>query len=486
MKSILVVEDEKMIRLGIKAMISRSEVSVEHIYEAKNGEEALEILKKEYIEVMLTDIRMPKMDGIQLVKECQKLPHIPKIVILSGFDDFNYAVEVMRCGVKQYLLKPIERSKMNELLAGLEKELQEDYHQNYMNKQAGIQQLKYLLLTPNIMEQEMVVLEHQYGSQVGSGYVVGCTNRILESQQEERDDSVIVLHDVNGQDVFIYYGDNLDEFCKNNLSERYYGTSKKHTGIDELSQAYEEARYAREDAFVRCVNHCIYSDAEIEYETISKDNIEKFVQLCGSNRLEDAFAILEKLMVRAKKGFIAPPAFIHMMQEILDKLLKTYQNITTLDSDNSIHQFFDILSYDTIGTYYADWKPWLGRMNKIIQSEFDDYKNKEKINQAIRYIQDNYAKDLNMAVVSNYISMNYSLFSLTFKQYTGVNFVNYLKEIRINEAKRLLRETDDRIIDISHEVGYDNEKHFMKTFKSLCGVSPSEYRKNNRIGRMEE
>lgn len=484
MKSILIVEDEKMIRLGIKAMISRSEVPVEHIYEAKNGEEALEILKNHYIEVMLTDIRMPKMDGIQLVKEAQELPHIPKIVILSGFDDFNYAVEVMRCGVKQYLLKPIERSKMNELLAGLEKELQEEYHQKYMDEQAGIQQLKYLFLSHNIMEHDIVVLEHQYGNQVGSGYVVGCTNRILKNQ--EGSNSFIILHDVNGQDVFIYYGNNLDEFCKNNLPEQYYGTSKRHVGINELSQAYEEARYARADAFVRCVNHCIYSDAEIEYETISKDNIEKFVQLCGSNRLEEAFSILEKLMMRAKKGFIEPPAFVDMMQEILEKLLKTYQNITTLDSDNSIHNFFDILSYDTMDSYYADWKPWLCRMNEIIQSEFDDYKNKEKINQAIRYIQDNYAKDLNMAVVSNYISMNYSLFSLTFKQYTGVNFVNYLKEIRINEAKRLLRETDDRIIDISHEVGYDNEKHFMKTFKSLCGVSPSEYRKNHRIGRIEE
>ncbi|GFI69219.1 HTH-type transcriptional regulator YesS [Lachnospiraceae bacterium] len=83
-----------------------------------------------------------------------------------------------------------------------------------------------------------------------------------------------------------------------------------------------------------------------------------------------------------------------------------------------------------------------------------------------------------MAVVSNHISMNYSLFSYVFKQYTGNNFVNYLKEIRIQEAKRLLEETDMKVVDISGRVGYENEKHFMKTFKASCGVSPTEYRKN--------
>lgn len=86
-----------------------------------------------------------------------------------------------------------------------------------------------------------------------------------------------------------------------------------------------------------------------------------------------------------------------------------------------------------------------------------------------------------MAIVSNHISMNYSLFSFVFKQYTGTNFVNYLKEIRIAKARELLEETDLKIIEISNMVGYENEKHFMKTFKTVCGVSPSEYRKNAQL-----
>ena len=98
---------------------------------------------------------------------------------------------------------------------------------------------------------------------------------------------------------------------------------------------------------------------------------------------------------------------------------------------------------------------------------------KYKMQRAVDYIRQNYRKPIDMAEVSNHVSMNYSMFSYAFKQYTGQNFVNYLKELRVQEAKRLLARTDMRVIDISRRVGYENEKHFMKTFKSLCGVSPT-------------
>jgi len=119
-------------------------------------------------------------------------------------------------------------------------------------------------------------------------------------------------------------------------------------------------------------------------------------------------------------------------------------------------------------------------MHEKIRAQGDDHGVGQKMQQAIAYIQENYNKDLNMAVVSNYISMNYSVFSFEFKNYAGVNFVTYLKELRMKEAKKLLEETDKKIIEISQMVGYENEKHFMKLFKSICGVSPSEYRKNMR------
>lgn len=141
------------------------------------------------------------------------------------------------------------------------------------------------------------------------------------------------------------------------------------------------------------------------------------------------------------------------------------------------------LKFNYVNEYFLKFVKWLEDMQIIINQEFSNYKTKEKINEAIIYINDHYANDLNMAVVSNFISMNYSLFSLNFKEFAGMNFVNYLKNIRIEKAKELLAENDSKIHEISQSVGYSNEKHFMKVFKSITGVSPSEYRKNMRISK---
>jgi YesN/AraC family two-component response regulator len=104
--------------------------------------------------------------------------------------------------------------------------------------------------------------------------------------------------------------------------------------------------------------------------------------------------------------------------------------------------------------------------------------NRGKIQDAANFMKEHFRENLNMAMVSNHVSMNYSLFSITFKEYMGINFVNYLKNLRISEAKHLLESTDDKVLDIGYQVGYENDKHFLKTFKSICGVSPTEYRKN--------
>lgn len=135
-------------------------------------------------------------------------------------------------------------------------------------------------------------------------------------------------------------------------------------------------------------------------------------------------------------------------------------------------------SFQTIDEYMEVVTQWIKDFNELISDETDEYRTNLKMKKAIEYIKANYSADLNMAVVSNYISMNYSLFSFTFKQYTGTNFVNYLKDIRVGEAKKLLTETDMKINEISRAVGYEHEKHFMKIFKNITGLTPSQYRNN--------
>jgi YesN/AraC family two-component response regulator len=130
----------------------------------------------------------------------------------------------------------------------------------------------------------------------------------------------------------------------------------------------------------------------------------------------------------------------------------------------------------------SEFDAFIQKANSELLAANDGSLKDNKIQAAIKYIEDNFDKDLNMAVVSNEISMNYSLFSVAFKNYTGENFVTYVKTLRMDKAKALLEETDLKVNEISKAVGYDNEKHFLKSFKAFVGVSPSEYRKNLLIG----
>jgi YesN/AraC family two-component response regulator len=177
-----------------------------------------------------------------------------------------------------------------------------------------------------------------------------------------------------------------------------------------------------------------------------------------------------------------PDIFYEQMNQLLELVISTYKNAIEID-DKAIINYKGMYSYSTALEFCNDVKEWFIKINKRLMLEFEDYHNKLKIQKALIFINENYNKDLNMAVVSNSISMNYSLFSYAFKQYTGCNFVNYIKNIRICEAKKLLEKTDMRITEIGNAIGYENDKHFMKTFKSICGVSPTEYRKNCLLGK---
>ena len=123
MNTVLVVEDEKLIRQGIATMIKRTGVPVGEIIECANGLQAMEVLREKQVDVMFTDIRMPKMNGIELVQAMQELPNPPLTVAVSGYDDFSYAVDMMRQGVREYILKPVERDKLKSVMEKLEEEL---------------------------------------------------------------------------------------------------------------------------------------------------------------------------------------------------------------------------------------------------------------------------------------------------------------------------------------------------------------------------
>lgn len=487
MKTVLIVEDEKMIRQGIRTMIQRSGVPIEVIMECSNGEVALEILENQKVDVMFTDIRMPKINGVELVRKVKELENKPHIVVISGYADFSYAVEMLRFGVKDYILKPVEREKIQEVLLRLDKEITDNQLSNQNNKRLGQQQLKYLMLNEHITEEEMETLQTEYENDFNLQSFFVCA--VNPNEPEEVKDRYIYLNNIADNDIYLVPEKNLDLLLKNELGDEYVGISAAHSGIKELRQAYDEAVEARHRAF--CSNQGIVRFEEGEKripealqneaaKLVESESRLQRVQLLGTDKTEEIVKVWNVFFHAVKNERIKPGVFKECMDSFFHEVKKTYRNILIDDMD-IVKQFCDYYRFTKLDDYEAEFMEWIMALHERINSQFDTNKNKQKIRLAMDYIQENYDKDLNMAVVSNHISMNYSLFSYLFKEYAGSNFVNYLKGIRMEEAKKLLSETDMRIIEISQQVGYDNEKHFMKTFKASVGVSPSEYRKNTSM-----
>lgn len=484
MHTLLIVEDEKMIRQGIKTMVQRSGVPVDIILECSNGEMALDILKNQAVDVMFTDIRMPKMDGIELVRAMQKLPSKPLTVAISGYDEFSYAVEMLRSGVREYILKPVERDQIKKILEKLDEEIRNNQLKSENSRTISCQQLKHLMQNDNLTETERTVILREYGdSFYKDGYVVCCMDN-LEGEMTVEEDHVYISN-LGDSEAHILKTELLETFKMREWRRRYVGISSYHQGLENLQEGYEEALKARKEAFwaeKQVISYEEIADTECEDadrgENVSLDN---YVQMLGTDKYEQALKQMRNVLWNARRK-AGHDGLETELVRFLDKLLQTYDAVLHTESAE-VERLKHLYRYACIGDYESEFMEWLEKFTTNLNHQFEDYKSKQKIQQAVLYIRENYDKDLNMAVVSNHISMNYSLFSYAFKQYTGTNFVNFLKDIRMEKAKELLEKTDLRVVEISQKIGYENEKHFMKIFKVTFGVSPTEYRKNMQYKR---
>lgn len=489
MNTLLIVEDEKESRQAVKTIVRRSGISVSNVMECGDGRTALEILENQQVDMMFTGIRIPGMDGVSLVEAMQNLKHKPLVAVISGCDDFACAVRLMRMGVRDYLLKPVEQERIVDVIRRLDREISENRQNMRELRAIGCQQLKYMIMNENIPEKEVETVIRKFEKQLlDREYVVCC----LENEEEEAPESsnYLYLGEIAHNRIYVVRRENREYLLKNELRDCHVGVSRIHRGVAQLREAYREARAARTEAFLQVRHEVEYDSLSLSQETAQHntlplnrnieaeaDKIHQVVQMIGTDKITTALRMVEQYFARIRrKEYTA-----HMLEKgvsmLVEEIRRTYGNALREDEETLI-SFKDIYRFSQSEELMEELTGWMIGFHRKMSEGLEDYKNKARLDKALKYIRENYDKDLNMAVVSNHVSMNYSMFSYAFKQYTGQNFVNYLKELRVQEARRLLVRTDMRVIDISRRVGYENEKHFMKTFKSLCGVSPTEYRKN--------
>lgn len=503
MYKVLIADDEKNIRLGIQAMIRREYPAFE-TYLASDGLEALDIINEMEPEIVITDIKMPQMDGIQLIKEIQHNDKKPALVILSGYDDFSYAKEAIRNRVKDYLLKPVNRDELFKTMNTIIEELETSNKMTYQHlDEYRASQLNYILLNPNLQNPEIEILfQRMQIDSFSEGYHVGIIAPGSEIEGEdlihkinlvlpsEHSANCIAFLDKENRAVLISPDRDIYSHLKEQLGrDRHFvftiGVSQEAHNIQYFRTTYEQAEDALKYHFLYPRTQVIFYEKVKEKQTVTDlpvDVINKIGNMLGTDREKEIKSNLLQIMdfdliSSSKISYIED-----LNREINETIFKSFfarLGEESLETFNLLNKIGNIYNFDSFQDYFHALEDLLMRIHEYNKQMKSLYSEQKYMDRAIAYIRENYHKDLNLAVVSNYISLNYSYFSHMFKEFTGQNFVDYLKMVRIEGAKRLLKDTDYKVFEISEMVGYKNPKQFARVFREIEGISPKEFREMN-------
>ncbi|ULO07187.1 response regulator [Paenibacillus sp. 19GGS1-52] len=518
MMRLLIIDDEKNIRNGLKTMIEREYPDQYVIETAGNGAEALELYRKERADIMITDIRMPVMDGITLLAQISAETGAgkgPAVVILSGYDDFEYAKSAIRYRVKEYLLKPIRRDELFGILTRINEEWHEEEHsarkleqetENFRRELRAIR-LRGLLMQGDVQldreaQEELCslavpftvgVLDYHYndGTRMKPGEVQGVVERLIGPLEKTFTE---ILTDWEGKLVLIGSG----KQCFEDLSKQAETRELKGLliGISREGRSYSDIRLCYKEACRALQYTFLYPQANvIDFSNISEgrvnplapeEELRKLLNMLGTDREKEMKGLL-MVIFQTEQLKQLDLSYLEMVgrkinERVLDEVFRVHgeASVEVLKLYRMVGNMYNFRHFHD---YYRSLEHLLTSVNDYIIRLRSAHTEHADMNEALKYIEANFSRSINMAMVSNHVSLNYSYFSEAFKAYTGENFVLYLKKVRISHAKTLLSESLSKLEEVSAAVGFESSKHFARVFKELEGISPGEYRAKALLGR---
>lgn len=516
MRQMLIVDDEKNIRLGLKTMIEREFPNQYEIRTAIHGEDALLQYKSERADIVITDIRMPGIDGIGLIKRLSndvELMPKPIFIILSGYDDFAYAKAAIEYQVKDYLLKPIRREELFESLRKSEQALRAEAElaarvavSDTYREQLQINQLRewFRQDEPELYSD----ITSDFASKIGfDGFTLPFTIAVLNHKSESGEsmnkqefkllvekmlqpvEGVLDVSFLDSESKLVLIGSpalQFEEWFKNaggkELDGLRMGISAEGNQVEDLFYCYKQASEALQYSFIYSNSRLLrYKDIAKKplYYPVPDEDIRKLGNMLGTDREREIQELL-KVIFHTEDIPDVDMQYLKLVgkminEQVLDEVfriygeasievLKLYRKVGSMDNFRSFHD------------YYRSLELLLSSVNDYVRGIRSAYSEHSEIKAAVSYMEMNYFKPLNMAVVSNYVGLNYSYFSEAFKVHTGENFVLFLKKVRIRKGKELLLEGNQKMQEIGSAVGFENTKQFSRVFKELEGISPQEYR----------
>lgn len=456
MYQILVVDDERIERNGIKMLLRHMQLPCE-IAEAANGRDALEYLKDHTADILLTDVKMPFMDGIQLIEECKKDDRNEdmKCVIFSGCSEFDYARKAVRLGVSDYILKPVDPSEFKETITRVIQELEAERAEKNMKKKSMQQMREHALYQivngVNVAE----VLEKSGGVLTKSD--VDCFCRILMLETDD------------------------DFFGKNgvDLQERILAKKMKEVPCaEQIICAMDELEELMENKFYHPNVRLFYSGMKSsDCEIIKIDDDTLIKQMKQDIRMKDVQSLRDHFE-RFSQKYRSQTAFSQMYIKFLfANLLKDIYDAVPGEGEKQLNTKIDQLyrSFD-----FVQVTDIVSDSINLLEKTFSGrvQTGHREVEAVKRYIAAHYGDEMSVERLSELVYMAPSYLSSVFKKETGQNLNRFIKSVRMEKAKELLEQTMMKIVDISTACGYPNVSYFCYSFREYYGISPQKFRES--------
>lgn len=507
MYRILIADDEQIERNGIRTLLKKYGYPFE-IYEASDGEEALQINQENAIDVLLTDIKMPFMDGLELTRQILSDNPDVIVVIFSGYGEFSHAQKAISMGVIHYILKPVDVAELKDVMNKVIKIL--DNRKSELENHQKLQTIyqKYMLYEksnfirglingkkiPNLSYYlQLFHLEYiTNGIQTAAIY---CKNAdfynittlekllkeiftqkvdysILDSNQilllvESKEKSLMLnqIHELKkalelktGNSVYIVMGNMIHN--PNELQKAYYLT-------DELL----DCRFFTENSVIisEPENYTTEKSSEKSIESLYNQTIEllRLKDYHGAHRISDQlFSCLQNA-----KGY--SQIYVKYMQmKIIGIMFEHYSLHSALNYQRIVDELFSASSLQNL-------KEILDNIFAIIEQKNTLPNKDDVIEKIIRYIAENYDQELSLESISREVHLAPGYISHLFRQRTGQSFLQYLISFRMEKAIEYLRKTDMKINQIALKTGYPTVSYFIQTFKNFYGCTPAQFREGN-------
>lgn len=532
--NVFVVDDEPMIRLGLISTIDWTAEKLTLLGEAGNGEAALKKLQaqQEQVDILITDIKMPVMDGLELIRHVKQLNPDVQVILISSYSDFEYAREAVKLGVVvDYLLKPtLEPENLINLLRAcrtrLEQRSLQQQSERFIHEQAERSKLHTLELelkdrlngdrerpltwTPAWLNRPLQAAVWQLDeltepeNKTALDHLVKIEHAMRELTRAV-DESIALL--MGNSEFILLIADRggsgamlMEQMHKRMLQELgisfTVGISPVFHHLSSLNDAYQWAEEACEQAFYAGRGRC-YSGVITHSDTGSCKGQETEQVLAASfsqwsEQFSEAFANGDQQRSQLALSEIGDlwrsrqltRSFILSQGKSL--LTMMWSRNYKLKSEHMMLEIMDKLRHiERIGT--------LSELLQVIHHEYerqwtleqvdmlsDDSSSAHMIQLALSYIQEHYRKELSLQKVADYVHMSKNYFSEQFKRRTGLNYIDFVIRLRIHYAKQLLSATNLRVQEVGEQSGFNSPKHFLKLFKREVGCTPAEYREHGQ------